>query len=82
MTRDVSGRPTGGRRRGVAIVVGLVVALYAAALAAIGIGEAASALTEASAGWLAAAVLPAATGVVALSLAQRASAAALGHRLR
>lgn len=57
-------------------------ALYAAGLALIGIGDAASALTDASAGWLAAALVAAATGVIALSLVQRASAAELGHRLR
>lgn len=59
-----------------------VVALYAAALALVGIREAASALADASAGWLIVALVPAATGVVALGLVQRGSAAALGHHLR
>lgn len=81
VTRDLDAQPTGRRRRGVAIVMALVVALYAAALALIGIGDAVSALADASAVWLVAALVPAATGVVALSLVQRASAAALGHRL-
>lgn len=82
VTGDLDAPPTGRRRRGVAIVIALVVALYVAALALIGIDDAASALADASAAWLVAALVPAATEVVALSLAQRASAAALGHRLR
>lgn len=71
-----------GRRPAWLIVGGLVVALYVVGLAVTGLGEAVSALARASLPLLLVALALEVATVTALAMVHRASAVAVGHRVR